>query len=316
MKLTRQQTKEHERVLSLIEAHPPGQHWNHMIECPTCGGKGASHCEECDRDGLVNVLHYIFDHFHPGYHRDISRCANFFTPRNDAVAVAQAGGAGGRVIEPTAGIGSIAHAVYSLNCWGGDAEPPLKLTCVELVEDFVAIGRKLVPQAEWICGNIFDVLPTLGEFDSFVANPPFGKLPSNQSKTWGDDIAFGIIQELLPRCHNGGIVILPAGHHAQSANMRNGECERGRFADGPSSKFNRFKKLNPAWAIQPTSFGCSNQWKGTSIECEIVDVCRDETYEPEVPEAELTPEPVSIDTKPSPQPALAIPDSRDPWANL
>ena len=274
MKLTRQQLKGHERAVELIHAHPPGTHWNRTIECG-CGGT----CDDCDSDGTVNVAHYIFNHFQPGYCRDISRAANFFTPRQDALAVAQAGGARGRVLEPSAGIGAIAHAVFTQNSWDERDRSHLKLTCVELVEEFVALGKLMVPAATWICGNIFDVLPTLGEFDCFAGNPPFGNIPSNQSKVWGNDIAFGMIQELLPQCHSGGTFILPEGHN--SSGWRSGDF----FGRGePSSKALRFKKLNPAWLISPTSFGLSNAWHGTGVTCEIVNIERDDRYEPEAPE--------------------------------
>ena len=265
MKLTRQQLKAHERAVTLIHAHPPGTHANQQILCP-CGGVT---CEECDSDGYVNVAQYIFDHFQPGYCRDIARAANFFTPYQDARSVAHASGGRGRVLEPSAGIGALAHAVYLNNQWDRTDAARLQITCVELVEEFVAIGKLLLPSATWICGNVFDVLPTLGQFDSFVANPPFGKIPSNKASAWGDDIAFGIIEAVLPHCANGGVAVLPAGHTRQGTNptARRGERQT-------SAKYDRFRKRNPAWDIEQTSWAPSNQWSGCSIQCDIVEVLR------------------------------------------
>lgn len=49
--------------------------------------------------------------------------------------------------------------------------------CVERNPAYVAVGRKVLPEATWICADILD-LPAmqLGEFDACVANPPFGAL--------------------------------------------------------------------------------------------------------------------------------------------
>ena len=57
---------------------------------------------------------------------------------------------------------------------------------------FVEIGKKLLPEANWICGSAFDKsiwdqitkdLPD-NKFDVCVSNPPFGKCPGDMKTDW------------------------------------------------------------------------------------------------------------------------------------
>ncbi|GAA3305988.1 hypothetical protein [Nonomuraea dietziae] len=80
------------------------------------------------------------------------------------------------MIDLCAGIG---HMSWGFACrydndWDRD-KPPLQLVCVEKNPHYVAVGRRLLPEATWICGDVFDVLSMgLGRFDTALANPPFG----------------------------------------------------------------------------------------------------------------------------------------------
>ncbi|MEV4078707.1 hypothetical protein AB0J43_00245 [Nonomuraea fuscirosea] len=101
----------------------------------------------------------------------------FFTPLALAKELAlHAWGA--RVIDLCAGIG---HLAWGYRCryvidWELD-KPPLELVCLEKNPDYVAVGRRLLPDATWIVGDVFDVLAMdLGEFDAALANPPFGRV--------------------------------------------------------------------------------------------------------------------------------------------
>ncbi|MGA7634654.1 MAG: hypothetical protein WCB11_28140 [Terriglobales bacterium] len=55
------------------------------------------------------------------------------------------------------------------------------LTCVEINPEYVRIGRKLLPEATWICGDVFDVWQELPRnFSCVVGNPPFGRLMTDR----------------------------------------------------------------------------------------------------------------------------------------
>ena len=63
--------------------------------------------------------------------------------------------------------------------WDEDRMPIT--VCVEVNPDYVQVGKKLLPEAHWITGSIFDAgiqreLAAWGVFDVAISNPPFGRI--------------------------------------------------------------------------------------------------------------------------------------------
>lgn len=286
MKLTKQERKLHDRAVELIHSFAPGRHRNETIPC-RCGNTDNG-CDDCDY-GRVNVLQFIYDNFHPGALCSVDKTTTFFTPFMDALQVIWAGGIAGRILEPCAGIGVIADAVRRFNGHGSPSTQD-QVTCVEIVKDFVDIGKILVPEAEWIHGNIFDVLPRLGRFDCIAGNPPFGKLYSNTSDQFKDNAAFAVIDAALPHIKYGGMFILPAGYHGN-------DRDDGSFAKGNPAVYQRFRRLHPQWLMSPTAFTISNNWRGATIQCEVIGLEPDDRYRP--PEPEPTPQRIHRTAQPA-----------------
>lgn len=94
----------------------------------------------------------------------------FFTPPMLARDFAIEVGDLGSVIDLCAGMGTLAFMVRNRHCWGRTG---VRLVCVEANPDYIAVGRKLLPEAEWVQADVFD-LPNLGHFDCAISNPPFG----------------------------------------------------------------------------------------------------------------------------------------------
>src|ERR1700760_3262460 len=83
---------------------------------------------------------------------------------------------GRRVIDLCAGIGSLAFAYYHRDAFRrGNG---LEIVCVEQNFDYVAVGRKVLPEATWILANVLELPARLGKFDCASANPPFGRIKS------------------------------------------------------------------------------------------------------------------------------------------
>lgn len=100
----------------------------------------------------------------------------FFTPeglaRDLSIEVA-----GDRIIDLCAGIGRLAYGCRDL--WGRrwNKQAARQIVCIEKNPDYVKVGKKILPEAEWICGDVLDVPGMdLGRFDTAISNPPFGSI--------------------------------------------------------------------------------------------------------------------------------------------
>lgn len=210
-----------------------------------------------------------------------STAGAFFTPpglaRDFAVDVTSTG----RVIDLCAGIGSLSLAVY----WHGyysrrDAGETLELVCVELNPEYVEIGRRLLPEATWVCGSIFD-LPDLGEFDWAISNPPFGNIKTGgdwKGKYTGADFEFRTI-EIASRIARHGTFIIPqqsAGFRLSGAHYyEHSDNERDGFRAPKYQKFQEQTgiRLDAGCGVDTTYY--KDEWHGVSPQVEIA--CADFT---------------------------------------
>ncbi|WP_280312170.1 hypothetical protein [Nocardia abscessus] len=97
----------------------------------------------------------------------------FFTPE-DLADCMSLDVVGNRVIDLCAGIGALAFACRNLR-EQSNGLPARELVCVESNPEFVAVGMKLVPEATWVCADVFDIGRQRWRlFDTAIANPPFG----------------------------------------------------------------------------------------------------------------------------------------------
>ncbi len=80
--------------------------------------------------------------------------------------------------------------------------------CIERNPDFARVGKLLLPEADWIIGDIFDkaiwdgIIAKYGKIDCLVSNPPFGKVTKTDAdRSWlkykGADIDMAAIEIAL-----------------------------------------------------------------------------------------------------------------------
>lgn len=118
---------------------------------------------------------FVLDHYHPGATNNLTKAAIFFTPRALANTTAMFAASDGHILDACAGIGALAyHAQFHGN--------PDRITCIEQNPEFVEIGRKIVPDAEWIRGDIFEQVKDR-TFTTGLSNPPFGNICTLGVKT-------------------------------------------------------------------------------------------------------------------------------------
>lgn len=85
------------------------------------------------------------------------------------------------IVDLCAGIGSLAFAAQQF-------DPSREITCVEMNPDYIEVGRKIVPHANWVCADVFDFMPVLADtkrtcsYDCAIANPPFGNVKTHKNQ--------------------------------------------------------------------------------------------------------------------------------------
>ena len=172
------------------------------------------------------------------------------------------------VLDLCAGIGMLSFIAYHFS----DCKD---ITCVELNKDYLEVGKKIVPEANWILGSIADKELITGlnrKFDQAISNPPFGKIKTGLDNRMYSDykgsefefITISIAQKLAKT----GTFILPQMSTPYKYSGNNGM----EFIE-PSEKVKKF--INETGL--EFEFNCGidtspyiNDWKGVSPMCEIV----------------------------------------------
>jgi SAM-dependent methyltransferase len=159
-KITKQQLKQHEKAEELL--------WG------------------SDRQLNHDEVAFCLEHWDPraasGKH--VARNQAYFTPMTLARDVGMyVGGDGRRVVDIGAGTGRLAYAVLCANLWN---PKQVRVTAVEFNPEYVRIGRRLLPEVEWIEGDFYDLSlwQSLPRFDEAISNPPFGKIVTTCDTKW------------------------------------------------------------------------------------------------------------------------------------
>jgi hypothetical protein len=184
----------------------------------------------------------------------------FFTPVGLARDLSIEVGSGS-IIDLCAGIGALSFMCTLRQ------DRPSRITCVELNPDYAAVGRKIVPEAEWIVASVFD-LPRLGRFDFAIGNPPFGATPKGGKapRYTGGEFEYHVI-DIASDLADWGVFIIPQ----MSAPFE--YSGRQNYTQRKTDKYARFSQqtgveLGPNCGIDTD--GYRNDWHGVSVRTEIV----------------------------------------------
>lgn len=227
----------------------------------------ASHEQACallQKDELTfDEKWFVFEHWHEGAEHLNGRAGAFFTPV-ELASDFRIDVSGHRVIDLCAGIGVLAFMHYH---HGWHDRPP-EITCIEINPAYVAIGKKLLPEATWICGDVFEVCRDLERFDHAISNPPFGRVTASGSgpRYSGAEFEYKII-DLASELAEFGTFIVPQG----SAGFRYSGAQYYERQD--TAKYQKFYDqtgihLEAGCGIDTTVH--QDDWKGAAVLCEIV----------------------------------------------
>ena len=126
MKLSKQQVKEQKQIYDLIQS------------------KDKFTFEE---------LELIYEKFNEGYLQDVTSNSAYFTPLDLAYDFALFAGRHGIVVDMCAGIGVLSFAALTRDTYDKNIK---KIVAIERNEAYYNLGKKLLPEVDWILGDIFD----------------------------------------------------------------------------------------------------------------------------------------------------------------
>lgn len=223
------------------------------------------------KDGLTeDEREFVFNNWHEGAECNNAAAGAFFTPLDLAADFAIDVGTG-RVIDLCAGIGVLSYFVKERSKWNSQ---PTEIICVERNHRYVEIGKKLVPDARWICADVFDWREWWNDeldgqmFDYAIGNPPFGRVrrSADAPRYKGADFEFHVI-DIASQMADYGTFIVPQ----QSASFQySGRPYYERRETGRATDFEKLTGLvMEAGAGVDTSIH-ANDWKDTRIITEII----------------------------------------------
>lgn len=230
-----------------------------------------------------DLIDNIYENLNPAICDNISENGVYWTPAALAQDLAVFSPRRGHILDLCSGIGMLSYRVQQMDYYEKNIE---SITCVEYNSHFVELGKKLLPNVNWICGNAYDktLLDDLVKdlpdqrFDLVVSNPPFGTDLNKGDYSWLNYQGHRDLMalEICLRYGKNGMFILPSG----SVPFKYSGAQY--YDDNPerySQKLKKFLRENKEldFTMQCDGIDTSSyrdEWKNLpgGIGCEVVNV--------------------------------------------
>lgn len=204
---------------------------------------------------------FIINHWQESANHVNSAAGAFFTPLELAFQLALETKGCRTFIDLCAGIGALSYATWQYNIREGVD----RIVCVEINPDYVAVGRKVLPEAEWICASVVRI-PASGRFDMAIGNPPFGKAAKITSPRYSGEDDLAVI-DMASDIADFGTFIIP--QMSAPFVFSGSECYQQRT----SAKYDRFHEATGIELHAGCGVDCDyfrDQWRGVAPRVEIV----------------------------------------------
>jgi hypothetical protein len=222
-------------------------------------------CDLLEKDSLTfNERVFVLENWREDATHINTVAGAFFTPpglARDLVIETS----GHKIVDLCAGIGGLSFWTYHHL----DHQTPPEITCIEINPDYVEVGKKILPEATWICADVLaSGVETFGKFDCAIANPPFGAVQgSGKGKKYsGSNFEFKVI-ELASKIASWGAFIIP--QMSAPFQYSGAQCYSNQSPD----KYVKFKEQTGIELGGNCGFDTSiylNDWHGVSPAVEIV----------------------------------------------
>lgn len=233
-----------------------------------------------------NQKEHIYKEFNEAFIGDVTHSSAYFTPIELAFDFALMSPTYGYVLDACAGIGVLSYTANIRDTYDGNIK---QLICIEKNPEFVEIGKKLLPDADWHCGSIFDQKlhqkifrkHKIKKSDCMISNPPYGtvtmKYVPDGERDWLDysgkefDMAVIEVGHKLAEYHSYILPVQSCIFSVSGAHYHQHKTNR---------KFNKLKKdidepnLIQQWTSIDTT--CYEGFKNTKVLVECLNVEVDE----------------------------------------
>lgn len=214
-------------------------------------------------------IEFCYEYWSPLAESNVGKTGAFFTPQDLAYELQLWSAESGHVLDLGAGIGMLSWQVLA----GSGYPQDLHLTCLEINPAYVEVGRKLLPEATWICGDVFNLDTLLAiyrpaGYTCVISNPPFGKLPTTQAAKWFSFKGPGhlMAMEVAIRMGQKAVMIAPE----VDLPWREQGVPFHTVKDNPSTSWRKWHKLFPDVEVNSCSIDTSAyEWQGASPKVEL-----------------------------------------------
>ncbi|GHH31597.1 methyltransferase [Streptomyces rubradiris] len=222
---------------------------------------------ELDRELTVSEREFVLDNWMESATARLDGA--FFTPPGLAHDL-RLEVTGKRVIDLCAGIGRLAWACQDTEWERLNGEPPRELVCVERNPEYVRVGKKVLPEATWICADVFEVPDMdLGQFDTAIGNPPYGAVyrhGRNSPRYTGGRFEYHVI-DIAAEVARNGVFIIPQ----EMAPFRySGNTSFIEQRTAPYDRFERQTGIVLGFGIGIDTSYYANEWRDAAPNTEVV----------------------------------------------
>lgn len=217
---------------------------------------------------------FVYENWTPMYAHQVNKAGVFFTPPSLAADLCIEILHSLNLVDLCAGIGMLSFTYYH---WCNQQKP--KITCVEINPEFVAVGKKLLPEANWICADAL-TFESPEKFDAVISNPPFGKIQGASKAVIngynGSDFEYKVIAR-GKSLSDYGVFIIPQ----MSCSFKySGQNNFEKQLTDKYLKFERETGIKIGFNCGIDTSHAKEEWDGASPTVEIA--CVDYTERPEL----------------------------------